>query len=177
MSNFLGWSVLTTLWVLLVAYVIVIFGIVPKFLLWVVAGAWVLIIIVSTLDVFIHPLIPVERVPANEQRLFRSNREASNMEYNAVFEVNCNRDIHSYWVYGIKFDKETNNVKFAERFRDGLVPVVFHEKKKGSNTFEVRIIGKKFVPEELLCPGSEFLVEDNDQFICRGVVTRVVSEE
>jgi hypothetical protein len=57
------------------------------------------------------------------------------------------------------------------------VPVVFHEKKKGSNTFEVRIIGKKFVPEELLHIGSEFLVEDNDKFICRGKVTGIFEDK
>ena len=81
--------------------------------------------------------------------------------------------IKPMWVYGLKFETETKNVKFKERFTDGLVPAQFYPAKDGSNEFEIRIIGKEFVPDEVLFEGAEFLVEDIDGiFICKGKVIK-----
>jgi len=138
---------------------------------WLCVAIWVCIGIYFITEVFVNPLVGIELDDSNTIFGTRNYKEA-----NAKVSVNSARDIKAYRIYGIKFDNETKNAKFHERFRDGLVPAVFHEKKKGSNAFEVRIIGKKFVPEELLHIGSEFLVEDNDQFICRGTVTEIFSD-
>ena len=131
-------------------------------------AAAVLGIIPFTASVFVNPLIGI-----NPDGKTTPSGSVDYKSPNAKVSVNSNRGIRSYWIYGVKFEGNTENAKFHERFKDGLVPVVFHEKRKGSNAFEVRIIDKEFVPEELLHVGSEFLVEDNNQFICRGKVTGI----
>lgn len=128
-------------------------------------------IIYNVIDLLYEPLIPVV-LDEGVSKAFSWKVP----DRNAVFTVNDSKDIKPYFVYGVKFEAKTENQRFKERFTDGLVPVVFHERRKGSNVFEVRIIGKKFVPEELLHIGSEFLVEDNDQFICRGTVSQIFKD-
>ncbi len=92
---------------------------------------------------------------------------------NCKVKLNDNKYIRKMWVYGLKFSTETKNIKFKERFTDGLVPAQFYPAKDGSNEFEIRIIGKEFVPDEILFEGAEFLVEDIDGlFICKGKVTK-----
>lgn len=140
-------------------------------IMWILLALMIASGVFFVVEVCVNPLVGID--PDGKSTLCGS---LDYKEANAKVSVNSARDIKAYRIYGIKFDNETQNAKFHERFRDGLVPAVFHEKKKGSNAFEVRIIGKKFVPEELLHIGSEFLVEDNDQFICRGTVTEIFSD-
>ena len=93
---------------------------------------------------------------------------------NCRVRLNDSKYIRKMWVYGLKFSTETKNVKFKERFADGLVPAQFYPAKDGSNEFEIRIIGKEFVPDEVLFEGAEFLVEDIDGiFICKGKITKL----
>lgn len=125
-------------------------------------------IISRVVDVYFEPLIPIE-LDEGVRKSFSWKVPSPD----GKFSVNDSRDIRSYGIYGIKFDCEKYDETLRELYIDGMVPVVFHEKKKGSNMFEVRIIGKKFVPKELLQPGSKFMVEDNDQFICRGQVEEI----
>lgn len=165
-SNFVG---VIAIIVLLISFIMFIFMfIAPKICLWLCLSIFVLLGILITIDVFTSPLVGID--PSGFEKF---NGISEHSPANASVLVNSNRDIRPYWIYGVKFEVNTENAKFHDRFKDGLVPVVFHEKRKGSNAFEVRIIGKEFVPEELLHVGSEFLVEDNDKFICRGKVTGV----
>ena len=93
---------------------------------------------------------------------------------NCKVKLNDSKYIRKMWVYGLKFETETKNVKFKERFTDGLVPAQFYPSKNGDNEFEIRIIGREFVPDEILFEGAEFLVEDIDGiFICKGKITKL----
>lgn len=93
---------------------------------------------------------------------------------NCKVKLNDNKYIRKMWVYGLKFETETKNIKFKERFTDGLVPAQFYPSKNGDNEFEIRIIGREFVPDEVLFEGAEFLVEDIDGiFICKGKITKL----
>lgn len=93
---------------------------------------------------------------------------------NCRVRLNDSKYIRKMWVYGLKFSTETKNIKFKERFTDGLVPAQFYPAKDGSNEFEIRIIGREFVPDEVLFEGAEFLVEDIDGiFICKGKITKL----
>ena len=129
-----------------------------------------LAITVVFIDMLISPVKSLKRI-----KKVQSVYEPSGFDESpdGKFSVNDSRDIRSYGIYGIKFDCEKYDETLRKLYIDGMVPVAFHEKKKGSNMFEVRIIGKKFVPKELLQPGSKFMVEDNDQFICRGQVEEI----
>ncbi len=132
--------------------------------------------------IFVYPFIdlliatPARSLKRIKRRQLFPSPSGFDESPDGKFSVNDSRDIRSYGIYGIKFDCEKYDETLRELYIDGMVPVVFHEKKKGSNMFEVRIIGKKFVPKELLQPGSKFMVEDNDQFICRGQVEEMFPE-
>lgn len=82
--------------------------------------------------------------------------------------------IRHLYIYGIKFDRKTNNARFHEAFTNDLVPVVFHKKdKKQEGETEVTIMKKEFIPDELLFYGSEFTVMDNGKEIASGLIVSV----
>ena len=87
--------------------------------------------------------------------------------------INSPKYIKPYGVYGLKFKIETTDKRFHEAFSDGLVPAVFHPNEKGSLAYNVRIINRSFVPDELLFDGAKFLVEDSDGiFIAKGTIEK-----
>ena len=86
--------------------------------------------------------------------------------------------INNLDIYGIKFDRKTNNVRFHEAFTNDLVPVVFHKKdKKQEGETEVTIMKKEFIPDDLLFYGSEFTVIDNGKEIASGLLVSVYEQQ
>lgn len=87
--------------------------------------------------------------------------------------INSSKYIKNYAVYGLKFKDEINSEKFKEAFPDGMVPAEFKPNKKGSLEYDIRIINRTAVPNEILYDGAKFLVEDHDGiFIAKGKVIK-----
>lgn len=137
--------------------------------IWLIIPAVILIITLTisfTLNLYYKYFIPLEDVGTRHTTIINNHP-------NTRVQINNSKRIRHMWVYGLKFSTETKNIKFKERFTDGLVPAQFYPAEDGSNEFEIRIIGKEFVPDEILFEGAEFLVEDIDGlFICKGKVTK-----
>lgn len=95
---------------------------------------------------------------------------------NVTVKMNYNKII-PYWVYGAKFDENCDDAVFTERFSDGMVPMMFLSKNAVTDSYDVAVLDKEFVPERLLRVGAEFTLEDNGKFFCRGVINTVVEEQ
>ena len=78
------------------------------------------------------------------------------------------RKIKYLSIYGVRFKKKTNNVRFHETFKNDLVPVVFLNKEKITD-LPIHIIKAQFVPEMLLADGTELEIIDNGKVIGTGV--------
>lgn len=92
---------------------------------------------------------------------------------NTEAKIECNKNLKPYGIYRLQFKSKTENIIFKERFKDGMVPAQIVTRKKKKGVYDLRIIGRKFVPDEILFEGAEFLVEDIDGlFICKGKVTK-----
>ncbi|MBQ8791481.1 MAG: hypothetical protein IJZ51_09235 [Ruminiclostridium sp.] len=78
------------------------------------------------------------------------------------------RKIKYLSIYGVRFKKKTNNVRFHETFKNDLVPVVFLNKEK-TTELPIHIIKAQFVPEMLLADGTELEIIDNGKVIGTGV--------
>ena len=78
------------------------------------------------------------------------------------------RKIKYLSIYGVRFKKKTNNVRFHETFKNDLVPVVFLNKEK-TTELPIHIIKSQFVPEILLADGTELEIVDNGKVIGTGV--------
>ncbi len=98
---------------------------------------------------------------------------------NAVVNLQqSKRKINNLYIYGIRFYKKTNTVRFHEAFTNDLVPVVFHKKdKKQEGETEVTIMKKEFIPDDLLFYGSEFTVIDNGKEIASGLLVSVYEQQ
>lgn len=91
--------------------------------------------------------------------------------------VNSSKYIKPYGVYGLKFDAETKDGKFKENFSDGMIPAVFYPKEKDSNTYDVHVINRVNVPDEILFDGAKFFVEDSDGvYVAKGTIEKIETE-
>ncbi len=92
---------------------------------------------------------------------------------NTKAEIEQCKYLKAYGIYRLKFKNETENHKFIERFQDGMVPAQIAPSDKDKGVHDLRIIGRDFVPDEVLFEGAEFEVEDIDGiFITKGKITK-----
>ena len=90
---------------------------------------------------------------------------------NARVALKSKKYIKPYVVYGLVFKDETTDVHFKETFPDSMVPAMFFPGKKDSLQYEIRVIDRDIVPDEILYDGAKFLVEDTDGlFVTKGTV-------
>ena len=79
-------------------------------------------------------------------------------------------------IYGAKFDRPTENVRFHETFMDGMVPIVILKEPKWKGQPNVQLMKREFVPDELLAPGALFTVYDNGRAIVRGRIEKTFED-
>lgn len=124
---------------------------------------------------FIHPLIiaPISSINRALTMYDREKRKHIIPEANAKFIIDkITGKIDNLDIYGVKFKKHTNVIRFHETFTDGLVPVVFYKDSKNQQgELKVTIMKTEFIPKELLVEGSEFSVIDNGKEIATGKIT------
>ena len=144
-----------------------------------VSAIYVLIIIaylLLLLPLVIFPILKIKLPIVGFRRAdYSARREYILPEHNSKVMIELtNGKIKDLGIYGIRFDKKTNNTRFHETFTNDLVPVVFHkkDKKQGGET-EVTIMEKEFIPGELLFYGSKFTVIDNGKEIASGFIQTV----
>ena len=137
----------------------------PKTVLWV-----KLLMIINISTIIFLPIFFIQKnkslMPCDPK-----THKILDLQPNTRVIINSPKYIKPYGVYGLKFKAETTDKRFHEAFSDGLVPAVFHPNEKGSLAYNVRIINRSFVPDELLFDGAKFLVEDSDGiFIAKGTI-------
>ena len=96
---------------------------------------------------------------------------------NARVKIVKAKYIRPYRTYGLKFSEGVPNQKFNEAFCDGLVPAVFLPDQNNDSEFEIYIINKTVLNDDMFYKDAEFLVEDaNGKFITKGVVKKTELE-
>ena len=108
--------------------------------------------------------------------IFMKDEEGNFLSFvpNTKAEIGHSKYLKPYGIYRLKFEGKSNNHKFNERFKGGMVPAQIAPVKKQKGVYNLRIIDKRFVPDEVLFEGAEFLVEDIDGiFICKGKITKL----
>lgn len=90
-------------------------------------------------------------------------------ERNAVVEVESSEKIAELLVYGLRIDKNTLSARFKERFKDGIVPAMFLQKRspKG-NRWLIYVIDTPEIPDEMLAPGTTFTLIHQGKELTRG---------
>ncbi len=86
------------------------------------------------------------------------------------------KDIHNYDIHSLKFDTNTYNVVFLERFKDRLVPIMFLKNTKEQITpIAAKIIRIEFLPQELLFVGSKFkIIDTSGNIIGKGKIHKII---
>lgn len=106
-----------------------------------------------------------------DSRHFRRNQPMSNVMLDLT---DVKKNIHNYDIYTMKFDARTENYRFAETFKGKMVPVMFYRKKiKQTYPIEAYIIKSEFIPENLFCKGSTFVLYDGTKEIARGNIKTI----
>ena len=141
------------------------------------------IIILVSAFLFPYLILPLMSIDLPIVKYNRANYHKETkftiLKPNAVVDLQQSKGkINNLDIYGIKFDRKTNNVRFHEAFTNDLVPVVFHKKdKKQEGETEVTIMKKEFIPDDLLFYGSEFTVIDNGKEIASGLLVSVYEQQ
>ena len=106
----------------------------------------------------------------------RYKNEPMYLDHNAVVEIsNATQRIENLDILGIRFSEKTCNVRFAEVFTGGLVPVVFYkDQKKQISRYRVTFMKSEHIPKELLQVDAEFTVVDNGVDIATGTIIKLV---
>ena len=133
-------------------------------------------IIVLLFPYLILPLMSIDLPIVKYNRAnYHNETKFTVPEPNAVVNLQHSKGkINNLDIYGIRFHKKANTVRFHETFTNDLVPVVFHKKdKKQEGETEVTIMKKEFIPGELLFYGSKFTVIDNGKEIASGFIQTV----
>lgn len=96
---------------------------------------------------------------------------------NARVKIAKAKCIRGYGTYGLKFSTGEHDQKYNEAFLDGLVPAVFLPDQNNDSEFEIYIINKNVLKDDMFFKDAEFLVEDvNGKFITNGSVLKTELE-
>ena len=137
--------------------------------------AFIYLALMIILPLIIAPIFNINRAITMYDR--KSNKHII-PETNAKFAIEKNTNkIDNLDIYGVKFHKKTNKVRFHEAFTNQLVPVVFHKNSKNQQgELEVTIMKMEFIPKELLVEGSKFTVVDNGKEVATGEILMVYEQ-
>ena len=101
-----------------------------------------------------------------DQKEHKNIMPAKDKDREIVLDTPCAK-IRYLDIYGVRFLKKTNNVRFHEAFKNDLVPVVFLREKRTKNQ-TVHFMKTEFIPEGMLCDNAELEIVDNGKIIAKG---------
>lgn len=89
---------------------------------------------------------------------------------NALVKLEEHTQVKKYMVYGLAINQRTLNAKFCENFKDSMVPAMFIQRMdKDKSLWEVFILDRPIVPDELMEEGVTFRMYHSEEHIGAGM--------
>lgn len=130
-------------------------------------------LVVVTVLLFLSMLLPKSTTPAR-YNVDREEMIIPKVDLTVRVDEN-NKKITPWGVYGLAI--ENAEADLHKIFDDGLIPAIFHPTSEGVLVYNVTLIGKDKLPEDLINKNKLVKLEDNGNFFATGVINTVIEDQ